>query len=253
MSIEPTTPGSAERIGALHGSVVPRSQVDRDLASELYFIFSRHYRRVDPRVFEQDLQEKDWVLVLRDAAGAVRGFTTMMMFDVGCPGGRVRALFNGNTIIERDYWGDQELVRTWCAFTASLKRQEPDVPLYWYLIVSGFRTYLFLPLFFREFYPCHNRETPAEVVDLIDHLGALKFPDEYRDGVVHVSEPRECLRSTLAVPGERRLRSPHVRHFLELNPDYLRGDELVCLAEFSLANTKRTARDALLAGGKLAC
>ena len=34
MTIEPTTP----RIGMLHGSVVPRSHVDRELATELYFI-----------------------------------------------------------------------------------------------------------------------------------------------------------------------------------------------------------------------
>lgn len=243
----------ADATGGLRGSVLSRDALTAELIHELYFIFSRHYRHAPRAVFDADLLEKDWVLVLRDATGTVRGFTTMMLFDVEAGGRRVRALFNGNTIIEPDYWGDQELVRTWCAFTAQLKRREPTIPLYWYLIVSGFRTYLFLPLFFREFYPRHDRDTPPEIAALIDHLGTLKFDEEYRDGIVHVTTPRECLRADLAVPDARRLRSPHVRHFLNQNPGYRRGDELVCLAEFSLQNTKRTAHDALRREGPLAC
>jgi hypothetical protein len=36
-----------------------------------------------------------------------------------------------------------------------------------------------------------------------------------------------------------------VQFFLQQNPGYLNGDELVCLAEYSLDNTRRTARTAL--------
>ncbi len=73
----------------------------------------------------------------------------------------------------------------------------------------------------------------------------MKFAEEYRDGVVHVAKPRECLRSDLAAPSATRLRNRHVRFFGEQNPGYLRGDELVCLAEYSLENTRRMARSAL--------
>jgi len=230
---------------ALFGSVIPRRTISNVQENELFTLFRHYYRCVTRADFERDLAEKDQVLLLRDIRGTVRGFTTMRLFDVNYQGRRVRALFNGNTIIEQDYWGDQELVRTWCAFMAGLERQEPDVPLYWYLICSGFRTYLFLPLFFCDFAPRCGQETSAHDAGLIDHLGHLGFPDEYRDGIVYPPEPRECLRPELGVPTERRLANRNVRYFVERNPGYLRGDELVCLAEFSFDNTKRAAHEAI--------
>jgi hypothetical protein len=136
---------------------------------------------------------------------------------------------------------------------AELKMREPAVPLYWYLISSGFRTYLYLPLFFKEFYPRHDRGGACFEKDLSELLGRMKFPEEYHDGIVRVSRPRECLRRELAVPPPARLRNPHVRFFLERNPGYLRGDELVCLAEFSLENALRTARQALLEAALVPC
>ena len=230
---------------ALSGSVVSRSSITGDMEDEIFMLFRRYYRCAERAAFEHDLAQKDWVLLLRDMRGAVRGFTTMKLYEVGYRGRRVRALFNGNTIIEQDYWGDQELVRSWCDFMAALEQREPRVPLYWYLICSGFRTYLFLPLFFRSFYPRCGSENPPYEQGLIDHLGHLGFPGEYEGGVVRPPEPRECLRQELAVPTKRRLQNRHVRFFLERNPGYLRGNELVCLAEFSAGNTRRTAHDAI--------
>jgi hypothetical protein len=118
------------------------------------------------------------------------------------------------------------------------------MPLYWFLICSGYRTYLYLPLFFHEFAPRYDRPTPEFEHALIDTLGRMKYPDEYADGVVHVRRPRECLRPDLAVPRPAKLDNPHVRFFFERNPGCLRGDELVCVTEFSLANTRRLANAA---------
>jgi len=41
----------------------------------------------------------------------------------------------------------------------------------WLLITSGFRSYRFLPLFWREFYPRYDSVTPQQVQQLIDHVG----------------------------------------------------------------------------------
>ena len=229
----------------LCGTVVRREDVSLEDVERLHELFLRFYSHVERSVFEHDWKEKDWVLLLRDASGTLRGFTTMKLFDIEVLGRRLRAIFNGNTIIDRAFWGEQELVRTWCAFMAGLKAEAPAVPLYWYLISSGYRTYLFLPLFFREFFPRFDRATPAFEGRVIDSLGRLKFPDEYHDGCVRVARPRECLVRELAEPSDVKLRSPHVRFFVERNAGYLCGDELVCLAEFSLENTRRMAHEAL--------
>lgn len=227
----------------LSGRVVPRAEVDPATCDRLYALFERYYRKVDRATFDRDHAEKDYLLLLSDADGAVQGFTTLKLYDVEIDGRRVRAVFNGNTIIDKSAWGEQELVRTWCRFMAELKRDEPDVPLYWYLICSGYRTYLYLPLFYRRFYPGCEQETPPFEQKLLDLLGRMKFPDEYRLGVVRVKEARECLDPELAVPPPHKLENPHIRFFVTRNPGYLRGDELVCLTEFSVENTKRTAHE----------
>lgn len=236
--------------GRLSGIVIPQAGVDPALGDRLFDLFRRYYLRVDRATFDRDLAEKDWVLLLRDPAGEARGFTTMKLFDLPVRGRRVRAVFNGNTIIDRDFWGEQELVRTWCRFMAGLRAELPSIPLYWYLICSGYRTYLYLPLFFHDFHPCHDRPTPPFEAALIETLGRLKFSEEYRDGVVRVAEPRECLLPDLAVPSPRKLENPAVRFFVERNPGYLRGDELVCMAEFTSGNLKRTAREMALGYGR---
>ena len=198
----------------LTGAVRDRENVDVQEVDLLYELFTRYYQSVDRPTFDRDWEEKDWVLLLRDDEGVLRGFTTMKLFDLEVLGHRVRTVFNGNTIIDQAYWGEHGLVRTWCRFMAELKSKVPAVPLYWYLICSGYRTYLFLPLFFREFLPRCDRSPPLFEKNLRDFLGRMKFAEEYRDGVVHVAKPRECLRSELAAPSATKLRNRHVRFFV---------------------------------------
>lgn len=235
-----------ERLSAakLRGRVVPRAQVNGLLSERLFQLFSHYYLHVDRASFERDQAEKDWVLLLDDAHGIVQGFTTLKLYELTVLGRPVRALFSGNTIIDQAYWGETELVAAWCRFMARLKREALAVPLYWFLISSGYRTYLYLPLFFHDFFPRHDRATSEFEQTLIDTLGRRKFPDEYRDGVVHVARPRECLRPELALPRATKRANPHVSFFFEKNPNCLRGDELVCVTEFSLANTRRLAYSA---------
>jgi hypothetical protein len=259
-SREPLTGTAAQ--GALTGRVVPRREVDAALEQRLFDLFQRYYQNVDRAAFHRDLVEKDWVLLLTDAANTdsantdsantdsantdsanvVQGFTTIMLSEVELDGRTLRTVFSGNTVIDRAYWGRQELMETWCRFAARLKAEQPEVPLYWFLICSGYRTYLYLPLFYHEFYPRHDEPTPQFEQKLIDALGEMKFPGEYLGGIVRVARPRECLLPALAVPPVHKLANHHVRFFVERNPGYLRGDELVCVTEFSLPNLRRRAR-----------
>ncbi|MBI2932011.1 MAG: hypothetical protein HYY16_10210 [Planctomycetes bacterium] len=232
--------------GQLIGTVVPRDLLDRATTERLYELFRSYYLCVDRRTFDRDQAEKDWVLLLRDIRGLVVGFTTMKLYDLSIQGRRVRAVFSGNTIVDRECWGEQELARTWFDFMVSLKSREPAVPLYWYLICSGYRTYLYLPLFYKDFSPRANRPTSPFVQTLIDTLGRMRYPEEYREGIIRVAQPREVLRPDLAIPSESKLQNPHVRFFVERNPGYVRGDELVCMAEFSIKNLLRAAHREVL-------
>jgi len=226
----------------LSARVIRAADSTPEISSRLFQLFSCHYQNVDRAAFDRDQQEKDWLLLLSSNDGEIRGFTTAMLWEATVDGRRVRAMFSGNTIIQAEYRGDQQLVKSFGRLMAEVKFAEPDSPLYWFLICSGYRTYMYLPLFHRKFYPNHKAPAPAFEAALIDQLGKQKFPEEYRGGVVYVPQPRENLPPQQAVPPPHKLANPHVAFFIAQNPGYLRGDELVCVAEYSIENLRGAAQ-----------
>ena len=209
----------------------------------MYRLFARHYDCVDIAQFQADLRDKTWVLLLQDAASQdVIGFSTMAVMEADVAGQRFKALFSGDTVIDRAYWGSQELVRVWCRFVGQLKRQHPE-KLYWFLISKGYRTYLFLPLYFWNFYPRFDRPTPPLEWHLLNTLAAARFPHDFNPatGIIEFEESHGHLKPDLAAVEPHQLRNPHVKFFRERNPGYVRGHELVCMAELSAENMRRLA------------
>ena len=220
--------------------IVPVAEITEADAQAMFQVFGRHYDCVSPERFRSDLAEKDCVLVLRDANGAICGFSTQKLLRVSVGGIPVRAVFSGDTIVDRAHWGEQELGRCWCRYVSSLYSEEPDIPLYWFLISKGYRTYLYLPLFFETFYPNCQTPTPKFEQRVLDTLATAKFPGCYRpaSGVIEFPQSQGQLKSHLAEIPERRLKNPHVQFFLRHNPAFAAGAELACLAEISPSNMK---------------
>ncbi len=235
----------------LTGAVVPVADLTGRDVDAMFAVYARLYERVSERDFRRDLGEKQWVLLLRSGpGGAIRGFSTILLFDARVGGESLRVIFSGDTGIDPAYWGGQALVKAWARFMGGLLAGDPGRRLYWFLISKGYRTYLYLPLFFHEFFPRVDTPTPPFERDLIVTLGALKYPADFdrATGVIAFPESHGQLRPALAdTPGHRR-EHPHVRFFLEANPGFARGDELVCVAEISPANMRGLARRMLLDG-----
>src|SRR5437867_5381861 len=234
---------------SLHSRIVSVEQVTERERAAMFAIFTRHYDCVRFEKFISDLREKDCVLMLHNETGTICGFSTQKLLRVTVEGRPIRAVFSGDTIVDRAYWGEQELGRCWCRYVSAAYAEEADVPLYWFLISKGYRTYLYLPLFFERFYPnCHS-PTPSLEQLVLDALAGAKFPADYdpERGVVAFAQSHGQLKPHLAEIPARRLRDPHVQFFLARNPGYHKGDELACLAEISPCNMKLFARRILAA------
>jgi hypothetical protein len=235
--------------GRLAAETVETAALVPELVEHLYRLHARSYEGSDPARFRADLGEKEWVILLRDGpGGAVVGFSTQKRMDVMVNGRPVRALFSGDTLIAPGYWGEQALVRAWCRLAGRLKAQTPDRPLYWFLISKGHRTYLYLPTFFLEFYPRHDRDTPSFEAGLIAALGLQKYPGDFnpKSGLIEPQGAHDRLLASLDGSG-RRAANPHVAFFLERNPRHAEGHELVCVAEIAAENMRSVARRELLA------
>jgi hypothetical protein len=230
----------------LQSEVLGVAAISRAVRDRLLALHSQSYDGVDPERFLSDLSEKQWVILLR-ARGEIVGFSTQKALDVTVLDRPVRALFSGDTIVHPDYWGEQALVRAWCRLAGRLKAATQGRPLYWFLISKGHRTYLYLPTFFREFWPRRGCPTPGFEAELIRVLGRTKYPREF-DPMSGRVEPRgQCdrLRAELDV-AQKRQRNAHVAFFCEANPRYREGHELVCVTEIAPDNMRRIARAELV-------
>lgn len=226
---------------------VPRASLGRAERAELYTLLDRHFEGVTPAQFDRDLDEKDWVLRIR-REGRLVGFTTLQLYTSVAPGYDVHVLYSGDTIMSPEAWGSPVLSRGWIALVRALQATAPDVPWYWLLLSSGFRTYRFLPVFWRAFWPRHDAEPGDPLSSLAGVLAAERFGGAYDagSGVVRFAHPQR-LRGTLAAIPEGRADDPHVRCFLARNPHHADGDELVCLT--ALCDDNLTAAGARMIRG----
>ncbi len=181
--------------------------------------------------FLSDMTEKNYALVLYDEKSQIAGFTTIEIFDFE---GNI-IIYSGDTVVEENSRGDIELMRAWWKFSYTVQQNNPDKSVFWLLISKGWRTYKFFPMFLKEIYPTYRYETPQEVQEFINRLALTKFGDCYKDGIV-VPEKPDMLKSGKNDVPKRRINDSDVMFFLKKNPEFYKGNELVCLAELSVAN-----------------
>jgi len=127
--------------------------------AQLYTLYQTYYGGTTPELFCRDLQEKDQILILQDNQTPI-GFTTLKIIHSQHQNQPIRAIFSGDTIIHHQYWGSQTLPLAWCELVGKIQAQESHIPLYWLLIVKGDRTYRYLNVFSKQYYP--NRKTPTK-------------------------------------------------------------------------------------------
>lgn len=209
----------------------------------MFALMAAHYENVAPEKFLRDLSEKDGALIFQDGDGVIQGFTTFLLIKQTVANRPIQALFSGDTIINKTCWGQQELFRMFGALLRELIERETP-PLYWFLLSKGIRTYLFLPIFFQTFYPNYLTPTPPETQAIMDAFARAKFGAWYLEqpGIVRILPPADRLTDELAAIPDAKREQSHVRFFLDRNPGYINGDELVCLAEISEENLTRAAR-----------
>ena len=233
--------GAAPRLNGRVRAIADLTWRERD---QMYGLLDRYFAGASQRQFERDVAEKEWAILLTDAVtGKVQGFSTLMRLDMVVDGEPVVAFFSGDTIVHEHHWGDTVLPRLWAQHVFGLAAAVHGARPYWFLISSGYKTYRFLPVFFREFYPTYACPTPPHARRVLDALGRLKFPGEY-DAARGVVRPASAmaLRPGVADVTPERLQDPHVAYFVAANPGHAQGDELACIAELKVTNLTAAGR-----------
>jgi hypothetical protein len=229
----------------LISDIVPVHDVTPQERRRMFALMRRCYENVERRQFDRDLDRKRVVIHVRDpASDELVGFSTQTILQCCVNGKTVRALYSGDTVMDPAYWGDAALANAWGRLALeTVDDCGSDGPLYWFLTSKGFRTYRYLPLFFKRYSPCRETATAASSSAVLDAFGELVGGAAYdpRTGVISAPQTAYVVCDSVADPGRREQSDPHVRYFIERNPGHERGDELCCLAPLSRENFTRAA------------
>jgi hypothetical protein len=222
--------------------LLPRDALSGAQRAEMYALLSHHFDGVTREQFERDLAEKNWVVEIR-RDGRLLGFSTLLVCEADLDGRALTAIYSGDTIVAPEAWGSSALARTWIAAVNHLRAACSSRSCYWLLLTSGFRTYRFLPLFWREFFPRHDAQLPPHARALLDHLTRARYGDRYdrASGIVRFPRPQR-LRGSLGNVPAGRAADADIAFFLARNPGHADGDELACLTEISEHNLTAAGR-----------
>jgi hypothetical protein len=201
----------------------------------MYEVFAKYYEGVDYPTFLQDLHEKNHVILLLDAKRIV-GFSTLLCRPMRLQERNVIGIFSGDTILEKNYWGSSALGKNFLRYLWLQKLRNPFMPVFWFLISKGYKTYLLMANNFETHYPRLERPTPAFEQAAMDFFYAERFGKKYdsKRGVISMGE-NGCRLKEFVSPITPELREglPRVAFFENKNPQWSEGQELACIASMT--------------------
>src|SRR6266508_249933 len=89
-------------------SIVSVADLRAEDRARMFTLMRKYYDAVTEETFQADLARKDAVILLRDR-GELQGFSTLVSLRVTVGRKTVYGVFSGDTVIEKQYWGQQAL------------------------------------------------------------------------------------------------------------------------------------------------
>jgi hypothetical protein len=219
-------------------SVIVISDLSENTIRQMAALYLQNFEGTSEAIFRADLAEKDEAILLCHDQQLV-GFTTLKLYERTWLDRPILIVYSGDTIVSPQHWGQQELASAWISRIGMIKRNSPDLRLFWFLLVKGHRTFKYLSVFGKSFFP-HWREKRDDLKQLANQLATEKFSDSYEPeaGVVKFPDSRGHLKTAIASPSPAELQKEATQFFLDKNPGFRMGHELVCICELELFNMK---------------
>lgn len=220
------------------------SSLSNEEGIQMYSLMAAYFDGVNEDTFVKDLMSKRWVILLTDKeSGRIMGFSTLTLMDGVVDGEVIKAFYSGDTIIDRACRTLFSLERDWVPFVFSHVVNESDLHWYWFMVCKGFRTYRYLPVYFKKFWPSPDDEIPPFEKKVADELARIRFGDDYSPEKFLVSVPEDYrLKAGVGDVTDGKLKNRHIRFFVERNPGWQRGDELACLVPLKPENLHNKVR-----------
>ena len=225
--------------GKLKAKVLSIESIGASMQNDMWILFNRYYADVTRERFDQDLAAKSMVIMLLDTGDkSVQGFSTVEIYNRKIQGKLIRAIYSGDTIISKGYWGQSALSVAFAGVLAKQFLLNKLRPVHWFLISKGYKTYLLMTKNLLHYYPRHDQDTPPWEKAVTDALATEKFGYNWQadKGVLTFSSAAGRVAEGIA-PIEQSMidRNSDIRFFAEKNPGHQNGDELCCLGRIDIS------------------
>lgn len=223
----------------MKGSLVKVTSLSLEDRNQCFDVLQESFEGVSMGGFLQDLFEKEQVILLRDGDSQIVGFSTLMSFPLTTQDGVMEIVFSGDTAVHPCARNSREIGRCLAMYLQIvLSRSENPV---WYVLISkGWRTFRAMWFLFQKAYP-HNKEDllSPEYQAIVSAFGRYKYQNRtLRDNSVLIATD-DAQRIRLESEDLIIRNNEDGRLFTELNPGYVNGDELVCIAPVRTDNMTR--------------
>jgi len=203
---------------------------------EMHAVFTQYYHNADLATFINDMNKKSGVFILKDkTAGRIVGFTTWNEVEMDYRGRKAIGVFSGDTVVEKEYWGNKAMHTAFAMKMLSTKLLNPTTHVFWLLISKGYKTYLLMTNNFERFYPRHD-QYDGEMEQLVDQYCNKLYPEYYDSEarILDFGDGYHALKSDVAaITPNMRATNANIRFFDDCNKEWRRGTELPCIGEVS--------------------
>lgn len=204
---------------------------------EMHKIFIQYYHNANLKSFITDMSNKTGVFILQDKKEKrIVGFSTWTEIELIVNGKKSLGIFSGDTVVEKQYWGNKELQKIFVRQLLKTKLKKPKTPIFWLLISKGYKTYLLLTNNFPKHYPRHDRNN-LKLESIVDDYCQKLYPNAYNKThrLLDFGDGYQYLKDDVAaITQEMKDSHPDIRHFEKLNPSWREGTELPCVGEVSV-------------------
>ncbi len=113
----------------LTASIVSVADLRTEDKARMFALMQKYYDAVTEETFRDDLARKDAVILLRDQS-TLQGFSTLVSLQVKPDHKTVYGVFSGDTVIEKQYWGQRALGKAFLRYLFREKLKRPFSLLY---------------------------------------------------------------------------------------------------------------------------
>ena len=223
-----------------------RKDITLDECLGMYELFKVYYQNTPFSQFLEDFSNKTGAhIAKRKSDGKVVGFSTGVARTIEVDGKPTRILFSGDTVMSKEYWGTSAFPQSFFRWLLSERLRHPTLPMYWFLISMGYRTYLILANNFYKYYPNIDGDDP-QLRDVAFAAADNIFPGALNreTGLLDFGEDA-CALSDFVTPITDKERAvPKIAFFESRNPGWAQGDEMACVGSMDWVSFGRVILDA---------